>query len=104
MNDLAIASCLLAIALLSVLLTVILVRRADERRPPPANPPSHYIPYPADLRRSTLRTVAPGVGVAFMFGLIAFHRLWAAVILAVISLVFSSLAPWLLWRNAQSRR
>lgn len=104
MSDVAIASCLGAIALLSVLLTVIVVRRVDERRPRAAEPPASYIPFPADLRRSTLKTVAPGVGVAFMFGLIAFRRVWAAAALALISFVAGSFAPRWLWRQAQSRR
>ena len=104
MSDVAIATCLVAIALLSVLLMLILLRRADGRRPPLPGAPAHYIPFPADLHRSTLRNIAPAVGLAFVFGLLAFHRIWAAVALAFISFAAGTLAPRWLWHHVQSRR
>lgn len=104
MSDAAIATCLAAIAVMSLLLTMMVVRRADARRPPIANPSLGYIPFPADLRRSTLRSVAPGVGLAFVFGMLAFRRVWAAAVLAGISFAAGSFAPRLLWRHAQARR
>ena len=103
MSDVAIASCLVSIALMSGLLVIIVVRRADARRAPIELPP-HYIPFPTDLRRSTLKNIAPGTALAFVFGLLCFRRVWAAATLALISLAAGSVAPRLLWRHAQSRR
>jgi hypothetical protein len=100
---------LCAIAVVVVLVTLAMVayvdRQLDRRNPSaPSRGSTEPTSLPADAVARIWKATIPCAIGAFVFGLLAFRRVWAGIALAAIAVAYARLLPAVLWKHVQARR